>query len=424
MTGQALFVEPLKVRGEDERWYVVIMEGGDHFYYDRATGSRCWQLSDIGFNEDFELDFDKIAMYLAMARGLKWGVEKPKIETETKPLKKEAVVEEEGDGNSDNNDNSEFEDVSEEEGENTLQHSNTNDELVMELLRLEGYIEEKKELSTTLVEGYSSSEDGDSEYESNADHNVGSDNEGNNRDNEDATSQFLALLDEYSDEIDIFSTWAMVEGDLLAKWVTRPEYYAISDAHQKEAAFDQWVIAKTKTSTTKTAVNTKSDDPGGIAATPSTGNELKIPTPRMEYLRFLLGEKKDVKRVTFAEFFNRHRQQEWGLLLGDQKSTYLAYKLMLSDQETFERLEKHKFPDQNMKTLALGRWLALQNLPRHPKSAWSFGSESAFEQWVQVVRTLRLPRKLVEHPLNYVVGDEKRLHCYMAVVSDNNDSGT
>ncbi|KAG7193502.1 uncharacterized protein KQ657_000569 [Scheffersomyces spartinae] len=425
-------MKPIKCKDDDDRWYVVIMEGGAHFYYDRTTGSRYWQLGEINGNENLTVDFDRVSMLMGMARGLKWDVQDRMVEPDTDVPG--LVHDDDTGGEESNHDNESTDAVDNDDVIDNEDNLQDNNQLIMNLLKLEGYIEEdQKESGATLVEGYSSSEEV-SEDESKRGGSEGLDHDSSdNDDNKDGggTESFLSLLDEFKEEIDMFSTWTIVEGDLLTTWVTRPEYYAISDPQQKEALFNEWVKTQTQKKTkTKIIPHAKrADDNGGgdidnnnIETTPSIEGEVIRATPRMEYLRLLLREKRDVKRFTFPEFFNKHRQDECELDLGDQKSTFLAYKIVLNDQESFERLEKHKYPNQNMKVLALERWLSLKNLPRTENLAgYSFKAKSAYDQWLELAHTLRLPLNLLEHPLNFVVGDEKRLDCYIGVVSNYNE---
>jgi hypothetical protein len=102
---------------------------------------------------------------------------------------------------------------------------------------------------------------------------------------------------------------------------------------------------------------------------------------------------------------------------------YKNFKKYLNDFAAYEKSTK-KSPNYdstiNLKKTRLQSFLK-ENQPSISKIEFStIPSASDKENWINLANTFDFPETLIEHFDNFIVGDEKRLQCYLDLIHQRN----
>lgn len=414
------------IRYNDSQWYVIVTDKGKHFYFNKALKKSSWSIielvRDYQVNKDefvHGINFDEVALLMGKVNGLAVDEEKKAAEAEAKEENEVEQVEEE-----------EEEEEKEEEEEEVDQL-----DLVKKLLKEEGFMNEKKEEPKGLSLGYSSSEEeeNDAKEESHSDQesiNQGldlsiSDDEDINKeepvsdeedinkgldlsvsDEEDGNS-FFQLLDKYKDQISLSDPWFIVQDELITEFIKNPEYYSIDD-NLKESLYEKWVRSQ--------------ENPQSTTSGPKTSAK---PTLIQSYYHFLQDFKNELKNLYFNDFKQNFKNEFKNFTQDKDESQsfyenhYRLFKLNINDHSNLEKsLKKQKkLPkDINFKKQRLTEFLN-SNLSSKETSNLNLVSSNDFDQWIHLCNQLHLPLNVTQDPLNFIVGDEKRLQCYLEVLN-------
>ncbi|OVF08308.1 hypothetical protein A9F13_09g02530 [Clavispora lusitaniae] len=440
-------------------WCIVVTENAGHFYFNTDTKQSVWQLDDTDIASDTlvaNVNFDELGVLFARANGLpikqlskgtkSYVEESEEKDEERKELENMEVA---YDDSSDMSDDEE-EDANEHEmlqnilAESGLLQEESHDTDMEDDYRNES-TEEKQQ--TGLALGYSSSDDSDGSEE----HALDSESESSKKDildegeslekkespeNEVSDEQeepseavdeeesnndldlsltdttlsskviedFRALLESSKDDISVYDPWFVVEEELLPKLAQNPVYYAVPE-QSREEIFNQWVLERTSTE----------EKSAGI-----------FPTAEMRFFHFLQPYKGEVRKRYFAEFLRDHSQElknsDFGSL--NLEDAYRRLRLTLNDFAEYERrVKKQGTAKSNVKVEHVQSYVA-KHLRQHHCSEASdiFAPESLsrhgdfFEQWIYICNACQVPLKVANDPTNFIVGDEKRIACYIAVL--------
>lgn len=385
---------------EQRQWYVVMTTTGRHFYFDEKEKRSYWQVADLPVDEEAfvdAIDFDEVALLAARASGLAIGTGEEELEKETHSTK---PVDEPTSEREDLDVESLVEKVLEEKRLEEPASPQTEDSLKPEGLDL-GYSSSEEDPQEEEIEVDVANivnevlEDGDG-LDAEPDINAGLDLLLETEEDGQAGERFHVLLDSLKDQISLYDPWFIVEGELVAEFATHPDYHAVKEEH-RERLFDQWVKAQTETKSTSG----------------------KYPTPTQKYLRFLQTNKEDMRKLYFGEFAMKHSTDLQPFVAElSQKQTetlYSQYKLTVEQFSKHERQQKKNGPVKgNLKKQRLDTFLH-KKLAKQPATIPEHGTH--FERWVALCDTLDLPQGVVEDPVNFLVGDEKRFESYQEYFS-------
>ena len=375
----------------DTKWMIII--GERHFYYNKDDKVLSWQMpSEV---EVEKINFDQLGGLFGQAKGLR--IDKKREGEE---------VEGEGDGGRKEYDRQEYdrEEYDREEYDREEYEQETH-----EHHEVDEHKEEQQNPSLNL--GYLSSDDSESEEhkqeieenERESEHNQEehSQEEANeesiNNTNEPNNPQVIeALLGDILGEpvnidtsaqfIDALNTirppnhypYFLVEEEYINDFVKYPVFYQLK-FKQKEVIFNQWC----KTSLLK-----------------------KYPSQLQLYLKELFNHKADVKTGYYADLASRFND----FTVSNKEFIFLNYKNLLHQQSNYERSYKDKPENVNLKQKRLREFLDAKGLfvtdyEPHGNSDW--------DKWINLCNDLNLPSSIAENEVNFVVGDNKRLHSYI-----------
>lgn len=456
-----------------DEWYIIVTSKGIHFYFNKTLRKSYWQLHDV-FEDNPSIDknnfinsinVEDVSILMSKVNGLKGlegyffkSVSHVDIEPD-KQVEENESAHEEVEEVFENNTDSESED---EEQIHEYDHEGQED-FVRNLLLEEGYIKEqepdtKGDASNGLNLGYSSSEDElededaqenegkesgteksihenesddlvdkDTSQDQNVeldavDENSTDDENQNNLDldlsiSDDGGStadDFFNLLDCFKDRISIYDPWFLVEEELLSELITKPEYYSINDANEREKLFSQWCKIQQDE-------NPESD---GNAI----GADEPYPTATQIYYRFLQDHKKELKKLFYAEFrsefANEFELSFHELLPKEQENLYRQYKIMITDYAEYEKKAKRNNPSNvNLKKQKLDTFLnkckdtflplkvSEEEIRQIEDSA-----KDAFDKWAKLCNMYNIPLSVCNSVENFIVGDEKRLQSYIELL--------
>ncbi|CUM67682.1 uncharacterized protein PRCAT00005384001 [Priceomyces carsonii] len=422
----------------NEDWYIIITSESFHFYFNKQAKKSYWQLHDIF--EDFKdidkdsflksIDYEYISLLVARCNGLK-GIDgyylKSKVSDVAKdkdlhPLNDEdksenedqtidikghtasEVDETEKDGESSDNDGREdYSGHQEKESESDLRE------------------EHNSEVSGGIIAGYSSDEDGSderlisdahgSEEENDLNLLISDEDQGNLdlalSDDEEADQkkqEFFSLLELFKDRISIFDTWELIEEDNIDDFVKHPEFFNVSETKQRANFFNEWCKSQQIT-------NQESPD--------------IFPTDVVLYLRILQLQKNDVRKLFFKEFSDKYSSLLAPIQLShnELEKFFRTFKVMILDFSKYERERKKSSnydSSMNLKKQKLDEFL-LENSDKFRNSTIiEASSSSAFENWVNLANKMKISKEIIENPINFIVGDDKRFQSYVGIIQKVN----
>lgn len=388
------------------QWFLVVTDNARHFYYNQESNKSYWQLSDVfedtTVNKDEFLkclDFDQVAVLMAKVRGLK-------MDDRTEPknvLKASIKTPETDDLNQDENTNESVDDEaimvksskdsdseSNEEDWTSESVSSQKDQESTEAM-LRGFLQEEGiAAKPNLLEGYSSDSDSDSDDSQldtlDLDLNVPvADRE-----------QFLEMLSSLGDTIDKMDPWFLVKEELAGEFAQDSRYFSVTVEKQREQLYNEWVQE-----------NVSENEPTGESSNPSQAQSL---------FNFLLQHKKAIKKSHYQEFLLEHAElADLQLPPKLKESLFRQFKVMLLDQEEYERSAKKKQdydPATNLKRERLQRFLQDSKFEPATVDLQDITGTTDFEKWVSLCKIANVPERIHDSPYNFVVGDEKRWEVY------------
>lgn len=353
-------------------WLVVVTDTAHHFYFNQETRERHWSLHDVG---ELRLDYDALAVLFAKARGL------PLADAggHEVAFEKDEHVYVGGDVGSDVEETVEidFGDVVE-TAPNADPPTRTNPGLNL------GYLSELDSESPARSPESLSESLAKSPAKSPAKSSTAS------------KEAFVALLEKHKDKFSRLDPWFLVEEDLLPDLAQEPAFYEV-EPHEREGIFNGWA------------------HPAARA---------KFPTPALRFYRFLQLYKHDVRKHYYADFCRQHPEALG--MVESAEALYRRLRVTLVDFAAFERQAKLARHDasanlkvEHINNFLLGKFTDVhKELYRLLRSGQcvDHGPEP-FDEWMHICNCAQLPAALVEHPSNFVVGDEKRLRAYCAGLS-------
>lgn len=419
----------------DDEWYIILTSNKYHFYFNSKQKVSYWQLSDIfqnfpSINQDEfveSIDFNELTILIARNNGLKGlddyysnksdrtereknyrskVTEKKEEVTTQQPVAKEAEV---------IVDNA-IESLDDEHSDLDEEESN---EIIKLLLKEQGLLkdEDQGEEAKGIITGYSSSEyenESDTEEKNEQGEEVEEDLHLDLDTDSDKKADFLKLLNRLESKISIYDPWDIVEEELIEELVKSHEYYSLDNKNEREQIFNEWCASKgaEESNETEQAVEEESD--------------LKFPTEKLKFLLFLQDHKPIIKKSSYEQFHTESYQQIGNTALNNNAKLmmYGKYKEFLeesgNEERNIKKLAKYE-PGVNLKKLKLQNYLKLKGVKTNAtKEEYdeilkyiSENRENHLKCWLHLINSLNLPQSLVEDANNFIVGDEKRLDCYL-----------
>lgn len=452
---------------KDTPWLIVITESAGHYYFNKESQESVWQLSSTDILDfDSKVDFNDLSILFAKANGFSIPSLKESHKNNSIKPKRHRLA-----------DNLKIDDstrlsVSVEETQvpptNEIGPQDVNQEITSSKVTQDNfpidYIKQQISAENNGLDlGYSSSEDESTEdvivQELPTVYNENNRGIGNSSDsplsNEDVNmgldlglsadedegcrtttskveeDQFLGLLKEFSNRISSFDPWFVVQEELMAELVKRPEYFAVNES-SREAIYNKWSKSLSEIQVAQAETIDTSNSNNKIMRTKKMDVTVKdsaqYPDATLLFYKFLQNFKKDVKEQYYGEFFRCHAPELQDLLsnisLPNPEEKYRKFRVVLNDYAKLERTAKKGnngkqdgfnglAPGANFKVTHVHNFLANANMGTLRKVLALDDSSSHFYQWVQICNHYNIPPKTVHHPTNFILGDEKRLQCYM-----------
>lgn len=430
-------------------WLIVVTENAAHYYFNKDSREAVWQLAETDIvGLESKVDFNELAILFGRANGYKLPSPKGQERDDLHRTKKQRQAEI-------TDDQSATSVVQNEDTRPTAEESQPSEDKgsqVPQTLHVSQNLEETA--STGLDLGYSSSDDESAEEEAaetnmmplDADASIDADSSDNGVNsgldlglssdedegsttsaNRDTGSPFLDLLEEFSDRISVFDPWSVVQEELMSEFVKRPEYFAVSD-DLREEIYNKWSRLASKRQLSKAESKQNSSDEQLITEEHEarSTDRSEYPNATLLFYKFLQDFKKEVKELYYPEFRRRHGPELQDLLssvsLPNPEDSYRKLRVVLNDYAKLERESKKgnggKFKADgiasgtNFKVTQVRTFLANSSVPLRIGLALD-GTKSHFDQWMQICNHHEIPSRIVNHPTNFILGDEKRLQCYV-----------
>lgn len=407
--GNALFVYSVP----ETPWHVVVTDQSRHFYFNSATKASVWQITETDEGVLEKIDYNQLAVLFAKSRG--WAPrEKERPRKEVKKAENEEIVEkvEEKVEEMENPESEEEEEYVEPEvphdligsivadaghaGEEEEEEAKEEEEMKEQtggLGILQGYgsdSEEEAEEEAENAEEADPEEENDvaeSEEDVNAGLELGIlEDEGEGDSGEDAKSAFKELLSQHQGTFSKYDPWFLVAEELVSVLAQEPAFYTLLD-ETKEAIFNEWVAEQ-------------GDSRSGI-----------FPTEVLRFFQSLQEHKSEIRKLPYVQF---KEQYPIDSEVEDQDKLYRQFRATLVEFAEYEKqLKKSGYKGENLKVKRVAEFVAadLKGLEvahqEHELQADLF-----FEKWVDLCNHFDLPQSMVESPVNFILGDEKRYVCY------------
>lgn len=385
------------------QWFLVVTDNAKHFYYNQETNKSYWQLSDVFEDTTISkdeflkcLNFDQVAVLMAKIRGLKVddGPKANKSRAVNKSPETNLPSQGENHNESVNEEvitqsNKESDNESNEDWESGSSSSQNDQESTEALVR--GFLQEEGiAAKPSLLEGYGSEDDSDSDSEEldtlDLDLNLPvADRE-----------QFLEMLSSLGDKIDKMDPWFLVKEELAGDFAQDSRYFSVTDENQREQLYNEWVQE-----------NVSENEPT---------EDSSYPSQAQSFFSLLLQHKKAIKKLHYQEFLLEHPElTDLHLPSKLMESLFRQFKVMLLDQEEYERTTKKKpeyDPATNLKRERLLRFLQDSKFEPAAINLQDITGTTDFEKWISLCKLANIPERIYDSPYNFVVGDEKRWEVY------------
>lgn len=271
---------------------------------------------------------------------------------------------------------------------------------------------------------------------------------------EQSRQQFNKLLDEFSSDISIYDPWFIVEEELLSKLVLRPEYFEVGESLREEF-YNSWAKTKQEISadagTICVSLDSNSNSDADLASLAKLKSDNKAnsktqekhtnstplyPTTTQLFYKFLQNYKTDVKKLYYLDFAKLHHTEVSQMLskigISNPEEVYRKLRVSLNDFSKLEREAKKSKSthisnsvssisgEGNLKVLYLWNFLINAKVPQNKDEvlAPEIGPVIPFNQWIRICNHHRIPLLVANSPVNFVLGDEKRLQCYKDYFND------
>lgn len=421
-------------------WYIILTKEGEHFYFNESKKVSYWQLHDVFENhqeiskEAFikSINFDDVGILIAKCNGFKGIEDFYLIHEGQKENHHEAISQ----GQHNESEKETAEPVGERyELESENEDSFSHKEDALEVNDPNGG--KTPGGGSGLFSGYSSSsesEDNDNEdvRENEVDFGIRADtiessnptegddvlvnNDGldlllsEEEDEEYAKTEFFKLLDMYIDKILVYEPWFVVEEELLPEFSKNPEYFSVASSVRRENFFNEWCSMKQQVIERGTTKSTNS----------STAS---YPSAIQKYYKLLQNTKSQVKKLQYNDFkikYARSLENFSNTSSKEKEEMFHQYRVMIMDYPEYEKRMKKFHPEANCKKLKLETFLK-ENLPKDPStniltelmSEILNSVQDDFNKWADVCNIYEVPKAIANNVCNFILGDEKRLSCYI-----------
>uniref|UniRef100_A0A0L0NST3 WW domain-containing protein n=1 Tax=Candidozyma auris TaxID=498019 RepID=A0A0L0NST3_CANAR len=411
-------------------WHVIVTDQSKHFYFNSSTKKSVWQITETEPGLELKLDYNELAVLFAKARGFGGETrlereERVKQETEKRFEQTESIgksIDEEAKGEEDFDEQKLDEDAEDlEDAEESEKETNVEDPyaLIQAVVEEKGGVEEKDELADDVeksagigaLQGYLSSEEEEekeSEKEEGVDEIEAEDplNLDLNDDtmNDDPVAAFKELLSQHQDKFSRYDPWFIVSEELVSELAQEPAFYSLSDA-DKERVYDEWVR------------ETEKEELSGLG-----GLSGIYPSPTLRFYQELQEHKSDLRKLPYREFVEKFSVTNVGL--DEPEKVYRKLRATLVEFAEYEKQAKKsgQSQGQNLKVKRVADFVQEElKLGEYEKRDVEIAQEASFfDQWVALCNAFELPPEMVESPINFILGDEKRLGCYKTALLKKN----
>lgn len=378
----------------NEDWWIII-EPNIHYYYNVKTKQSYWQLpSELNFSD---INVNEVLVLIAKSKGLKVDINKEELShqeganfTSLGHDKVEKVPATRG--------------IEEEEPEGTkikeIDVAKAGKGLTLGYLSSDDDLEEE-EHSNDIDEIESDFEGEDNQQESEGFFNVDEIisliiNNESKEDSEikgvsetqdvldDSAEQFIQVLNTHKNEISIYNPYSITEESLITELSQTPSFYNLTFG-QREKLYNQWA-------------GTINDNPQ------------KYPSGKQRFMQYLFSVKDRLKNSYYFDFKSELAPFD----VMNKNHIFTTYKNVLHQQTAFEK--HYKKDGTKDKLINLKKLKLLQFLKDHKiqvPTEYSPQGETDFDKWICLCNDLSLPETVAENEMNWVVGDSKRLECYL-----------
>lgn len=373
MPDSPLYVHPIP----ETSWAIVLTSNANHFYFNTSSKLRVWQITDIPDFSPEELaekiDFNEVAILIGQINGVHLPhKEEKKPQSPPSPIHQEPESEPESEPEP-------LEHMQEEAGASSSEN----------------------EAPGGIAVGYSSEEENESESAAEepeddvVDLNAGLDLSLGDEETEenDEILAFKQLLSNNRTKFSIYDPWVLVEEELMPVLVEEGGFYGMSE-ETKEKAYNEWVAEHGN--------EPHSEKPD-------------YPTPAVQFFHQILEEKPSIRKLPYVQFKKQFPQLCEVAETEDQEGLYRKLRTVLNDFAKYEKETKKRDPERkgNLKVQKVQGFLS-EKLPdlvvsedyQEPED------EDFFTKWIHFCIHHNLPKSVVEDPVNFIVGDEKRCRCY------------
>lgn len=412
-------------------WHVIVTDQSKHFYFNSSTKKSVWQITETEPGLELKLDYNELAVLFAKARGFGGETrpereERAKQETEErfeqtestgKSIDEEAKGEEDFDEQKLDEDAEDLEDAKEPEKATNVEDPYA---LIQAVVEEKGGVEEKDELADDVeksagigaLQGYLSSDEEEEEEEKEKEEGVDEIeaedplNLDLNDDtmNDDPVAAFKELLSQHQDKFSRYDPWFIVSEELVSELAQEPAFYSLSDA-DKERVYDEWVR------------ETEKEELSGLG-----GLSGIYPSPTLRFYQELQEHKSDLRKLPYKEFVEKFSVTNVGL--DEPEKVYRKLRAALVEFAEYEKQAKKsgQSQGQNLKVKRVADFVQEElKLGEHEKRDVEIAQEASFfDQWVALCNAFELPPEMVESPINFILGDEKRLGCYKTALLKKN----
>ncbi|CAK9439103.1 uncharacterized protein LODBEIA_P33270 [Lodderomyces beijingensis] len=392
---------------QNESWYIVITNTSHHFYFNARDKLSFWQLSDVKQHYQGDVDivelmqdveFDQLAVLFASARGCDVKRSSRRGETDgvkrvggdelgAGTLKRAKVEAKDAEGSSGNGNV----DASTEAGKSDDWGKETKDD---ERHRASGDASASK---VSLLAGYSSSSDEEEEEEE--EENVATaEPDDKPQDYENSKSKLIDVLNSLSGQISEYDAWDLVQNKLSDQL---HHVNALLSDHNQQKIFTEWINDR---------------------KTVEVLNEI-YPTEKIKLLSLLQSHKDEVRNSYYPNFYNYHYLQLNTIQLStsEKETTFRKYKNFVNEFASFEKKFKqsNKNAVGNVKVMKVDEFLhtALKLKLKHEHDFTQMDNLSDFDNWIRLLNYYDVDLDIAEDETNFLLGDEKRLKCYMDAVN-------
>ncbi|KAI5950629.1 hypothetical protein CANMA_005289 [Candida margitis] len=438
-----LFIYPIP---QSSAWYIIITDTSHHFYFNAKDGHSYWQLSDLAENYNdintkqllSSVNYDQLGLLFAKARGLR-------VETSRSGKC------DRGNGGDDTIRQGQ-KDVSD-EVEIVYQNEYTQDDANEIAGEPAVNIQDSDSSalpSKGIVFGYSSSEDDDDDEENdelsqenqqkalpkkkdevdnivsqvlhqNEDEQEQSDNESQIsldlsvdeeeelKNNNTTVHEFRQMLNNFASSFSSFDSWDIIEDQLVGEFIKYPVYHSIGSREEKREIFQNWL-------------DSRDDDNEESNTSASHDVDAIFPTEKMLFLSLLQQHKDQVKTSFYQEFYTANYKEMNNIDLPKltKEDTYRNYKKFILDFAKFEKDFKKTTEytkGVNVKVMKLQEYLSSRS--DFPSGVYTIDSNlSFFKNWVQLLNQYFDDVTIAESEINFLLGDEKRLHSYITKLNE------